>query len=73
MKYLVIYERLAAGWGAYSPDLPGLEEAGNTLEDMKDLIHNTMELHLGGAGGDGDPHLTPSPLAMKYIKVDSHA
>jgi hypothetical protein len=24
MKYLVIYEKSAAGWGAYAPDLPGL-------------------------------------------------
>jgi hypothetical protein len=24
MEYLVIYEESAEGWGAYSPDLPGL-------------------------------------------------
>ena len=24
MKYLVIYEKSAEGWGAYAPDLPGL-------------------------------------------------
>jgi predicted RNase H-like HicB family nuclease len=72
MKYLVIYEKLAAGWGAYSPDLPGLEAAGETLDDVKSLIHQTMGLHLGGMRRQDDP-IPTSGFAMKYIKVDSHA
>jgi predicted RNase H-like HicB family nuclease len=71
MKYLVIYEKLAAGWVAYSPDLPGLEAAGDTLDDVKSLIHQTMGLHLGGMRQD-DP-IPTSGFATKYIKVDCHA
>jgi predicted RNase H-like HicB family nuclease len=35
MKYLVIFEKSAEGWGAYAPDLPGLGVAGATLEEVK--------------------------------------
>jgi len=35
MKYLVIYEKSSAGWGAYAPDLPGLGVAGATLRDAQ--------------------------------------
>ena len=38
MKYLVIYEKSAEGWGAYAPDLPGLGVAGTTLDEVKELI-----------------------------------
>jgi predicted RNase H-like HicB family nuclease len=72
MKYLVIYEKSAAGWAAYSPDLPGLEAKGSTLSEVKELIHQTMELHLGGLRQEGAPSLVSS-VATKYIKIDSHA
>ena len=48
MKYLVIYEKSAAGWGAYAPDLPGLGVAGTTLDEVKELIREAMEYHLEG-------------------------
>jgi predicted RNase H-like HicB family nuclease len=72
MKYLVIYEKLSTGWGAYSPDLPGLGATGETLDDVKELIHETMELHLGGAGRQVD-RISKTSAAIEYIKIDSHA
>ena len=35
MKYLIVYEKSATGWGAYAPDLPGLGAAGKTLDEVK--------------------------------------
>ncbi len=35
MKYLVIYEKSSAGWGAYAPDLPGLGVAGAKVRDAQ--------------------------------------
>jgi hypothetical protein len=35
MKYLVIYEKSSAGWGAYAPDLPGLGVAGAKIRDAQ--------------------------------------
>jgi len=48
MKYLIIYEKSNLGWGAYSPDLPGLGAAGKTLDEVKELIREAVEFHLEG-------------------------
>ena len=72
MKYLVIYEKSATGWTAYSPDIPGLKAEGTTLDEVKELIRETMELHLKGTREVGAPAPTPS-TATEYIKIDSHA
>lgn len=72
MKYLVIYEKSAAGWAAYSPDLPGLAAEGTTLDEVKERIHETMELHLGGVRQEGAA-APESSVATQYIKIDSHA
>jgi predicted RNase H-like HicB family nuclease len=59
MKYLVVYERSATGWGAYAPDLPGLGAAGRTLDEVKNLIRQAIEFHLEGMREHGDP--IPAP------------
>jgi predicted RNase H-like HicB family nuclease len=48
MKYLIVYEKSATGWGAYAPDLPGLGAAGKTLDEVKNLIREALEFHLDG-------------------------
>jgi predicted RNase H-like HicB family nuclease len=68
MKYLVIYEKSATGWGAYTPDLPGLGAAGKTLDEVKELIRQAIEFHLEGMRQHGDP--IPAPSAKtEYITV----
>jgi predicted RNase H-like HicB family nuclease len=68
MKYLVIYEKSDAGWGAYAPDLPGLGVAGTTLDEVKDLIREAVEFHLEGMRENGDPIPTPT-ATTEYITV----
>jgi predicted RNase H-like HicB family nuclease len=68
MKYLVIYEKSATGWGAYAPDLAGLGVAGATLEEVKELIREAMEFHLEGMRQHGDPIPAPS-ATTEYITV----
>ena len=72
MKYLVIYERSAAGWGAYSPDVPGLRAAGKTLDEVKELIRYTMEFYLAGMRREGERIPTPS-AATPIVRIDTHA
>lgn len=68
MKYLVLYEKGPTSWGAYIPDLPGCVAAGDTLEEVKQLIREGMELHLDSMREDGDP--IPEPTTMcEYIEV----
>ena len=72
MKYLVIYEKSAAGWGAYSPDVPGLSAAAQTLDEVKKLISDTMKFYLAGMRREGERLPTPS-AATAIMKVDTHA
>jgi predicted RNase H-like HicB family nuclease len=68
MKYVVIYEKSATGWGAYAPDLPGLGVAAETLDEAKNLIREAMEFHLEGMRQHGDPIPEPSALT-EYVSV----
>jgi predicted RNase H-like HicB family nuclease len=69
MKYAVIYEKSANGWGAYVPDVPGLGVAGATLDEVKQLIREAMDFHLEGMREHGDP--IPAPTAItEYVAVD---
>jgi len=68
MKYLIVYEKSAAGWGAYAPDLPGLGAAGKTLDEVKDLIREAVEFHLEGMRQHGDP-IPPPSATTEYITV----
>ena len=46
MRYAVVYEKSATGYGAYVPDLPGLGVLGETLEETKRLIREGIEIHI---------------------------
>ena len=56
-EYLVIYEKGDTGWGAYCPDLPGLGVAGDTKEEVEQLIREAIPFHIAGLkkGGDAVP------------------
>jgi len=70
MKYLVVYEKSATGWGAYAPDLPGLGVAGATLDEVKQLIREAIEFHLEGMQLHGDPVPVPSSTT-EYIAIET--
>jgi predicted RNase H-like HicB family nuclease len=60
MKYLIVYEKSATGWGAYAPDLPGLGAAGKTLFEVKELIREAVEFHLEACARTAIPSLRPA-------------
>jgi predicted RNase H-like HicB family nuclease len=68
MRYLVIYEKSATGWGAYAPDLPGLGIAAATLDEAKELIREAIDFHLEGLREHGDE--IPVPTATtEYVTI----
>jgi predicted RNase H-like HicB family nuclease len=69
MKYLVIYEKSASGWGAYVPDLPGLGVAGSTLDEVKQLMREAIDFHLEGMREHGDPIPELSAIT-EYVSVN---
>jgi predicted RNase H-like HicB family nuclease len=45
-EYAVIFEKGPNGWGAYAPDLPGLAAAGETFEEVEQLIRDGIQHHI---------------------------
>ena len=68
MKYAVVFEKSASGWGAYVPDLPGLGVAGATIEEVKQLVREAIDFHLEGMRLHGDSIPEPS-TATEYVTV----
>jgi len=70
--YLVIYEKGPTSWGAYVPDLPGCVAAGETQEEVRELIKGAIDLHLRGMREDGDPIPEPTAVAAGFVEATRH-
>jgi predicted RNase H-like HicB family nuclease len=53
MRYLVIIEQGETSFGAYVPDLPGCIAAGETEQEVLELIQEAIEFHLETLKDDG--------------------
>ena len=65
MQYLVIVEKGPKSFGAYVPDLPGCIAAGDTKEEVLELIHEAIEFHIEGLKEDGLP--VPPPASQSEL------
>ena len=45
-EYLVVFERGATNWSAFSPDVPGCGSLGDALEDTRANMREAIELYL---------------------------
>ncbi len=61
VKYLIVVEETATGYGAYAPDVLGCVAAAETRSEVIQLMREALALHLEGLREDGDP--VPSPRA----------
>ena len=53
---------------AYVPDLPGCVAAGDTVEEVRKLIAEAVQMHLEGMREDGDPVPEPTSLC-EYVEA----
>jgi predicted RNase H-like HicB family nuclease len=68
-EYLVVIENEGDNWGAYVPDLPGVGVAGDSREEVEQLIREAIELHLEGLREAGDPIPRPAAVATTLVDV----
>ena len=54
-EYLVVYEKGANNWSAFSPDVPGCGSLGDALEDTRVNMREAMELYLSETAKAGEP------------------
>jgi predicted RNase H-like HicB family nuclease len=63
-EYTVIYEQASdGGWGAYSPDLPGVITLGNTRGEAEDNMREAVRLYLDELQRRGEPAPQPRNFA----------
>ena len=68
MRYAVVIEKGAKGFGAYVPDLPGCIAAAKTRGEVVKLIQDAMEFHIEGLRQDGEP--VPKPTSsVEFVEV----
>ncbi len=54
-EYLVVYEKGASNWSAFSPDLPGCGSLGDELEDTRANMLEAVEIYLIETAKAGEP------------------
>jgi predicted RNase H-like HicB family nuclease len=71
-SYAVVYEKAAANWAAYVPDLPGCITTGATLEETKRNMREALALHLEAMREVGEP--VPAPTAdVDFVELETAA
>ena len=70
MRYLVVIEEGPTSFGAYVPDLPGCIAAGESREEVLQIIQEAIDFHRAEIKENG--HRFPQPHASRAF-VDIHA
>ena len=53
MRYAIVIERGPRNFSAFVPDLPGCIATGDTLDEVKELMRQAIEIHVAGLREDG--------------------
>ena len=65
MDYVVVIEKADDGsYSAYVPDLPGCVSCGETLDEVRKLIEQAVNLHIDSLRNHGEP--VPPPTATTH-------
>ena len=70
MRYMVVIEKGENSYGAHVPDLPGCIAAGETREEVIDLIKEAIEFHIEDLQKEDKP--VPQPSSVSEF-IDVHA
>ena len=67
-EYLVIVENYGSrAYGAYVPELPGIGVAGETENEVRDLVAEAIRLYLDEL--ERDESQTPDPVVVNHYTV----
>lgn len=67
--YLVVVEREGDSYSGYAPDLPGCVAAGDTAEEVRQLMHEAIPLHIESLRSHREP--VPEPRSQVEF-VEAH-
>ena len=69
-RYLVLVEKGETSYGAYAPDVPGCGVAGESPEEVLDLIKEALQIHLESMARDGDPMPDAAHIEARFVDVE---
>ena len=67
-EYLVVIENSEGSYSAYSPDLPGCVAAGESVEEVRSLMREAIQMHIESLREHGEPVPPPSSRA-DYVAI----
>ena len=67
--YLVVIEGEGDSFSGYVPDLPGCVAAGDTADEVRELMHEAIPLHIESLRSHGEP--VPEPRSQVEF-VEAH-
>lgn len=67
-RYVVVFEKAASNWAAYSPDVPGCVATGATKEETAESMREALAFHLEGLREKGLP--IPDGSAGDHVEVE---
>ena len=70
MRYLVVVERTASGFSAYSPDLAGCVATGASRAEVERAMHEAITFHMDGLRNEGSGAPVPNSYAT-YVEIAS--
>lgn len=65
-RFLIIIEKVAENYSAYSPDLPGCVATGKTPEETEKNMYEAIQLHIKGMREDHLP-IPISTASAQYV------
>lgn len=68
MRYAVVLEKSANGYGAYVPDMPGCVAVGKTIDETMKLIKEAIKIHIDGLQEDGEQIPAPTTVC-EYVEA----
>jgi predicted RNase H-like HicB family nuclease len=69
-KYLVVYEKGANNWSAFSPDVPGCGSMGDALEDTRAHMREALELYMTESRKAGEPIPEAAATSVDFEEFD---
>ena len=68
MRYAIVIEKSNNGFTAFVPDLPGCVAAAESEAEVRQLIRESIELHIDGVRESGEA-VPPPSSRVEYVDV----
>ena len=68
MRWAIVIEKSADGYGGYAPDFPGLGVVGDSPAEVRRLLREALELYLEELATDRTPSPQPQ-TAVEYVEL----